>query len=1328
MASPVGSAGSPLPSSKPTEGTPESAASPIKKIGKYELQKKIGAGGMGAVYLALDPSLKRSCALKVLPPEKAKNPTLVRRFKAEAQAAATLRHENIVSVFEAGDADGFSYIALEYIDGTDVAKLVDQRGPIPLKRSIEIIRQVARALEHAHHQGIVHRDIKPSNLLVRRDGVVKLADLGLARILDDNTDTSITRAGTTVGTVDYMAPEQARDSKAADVRSDIYSLGCTWYYMLTGQPPFPEGSLTNKLRAHAETPIPDPRTEHPAISEAVFGVIRRMTEKKPSRRYQTPGDLIADLDATSLTSDIVSETILSDLPSESAEPTGKSRKGSAAKSKNGGAGLNEGPIVHSGPKSRAPATADHGATAFKPPPGKFQPDEDEKPVRNTAVIFYGVVGVLLLAIVATIISLVKNYSAALDTAADDRRPNLFANRDALNNNAPGGSGTSPATGDNQNQPQKSTVASRNSGSEAHPDSSVQHPSASDSGSTTRHSGGDGGEAGPGQSLSTARTRQETAFLPAWANQPRPTDELPKYLVQTGASGKGEFASLNAALEQVPAGGAVIQLVGNGPFPLYPVKVADKTRVVIEPQETSGPASSPLIVLLPPEEGSASNFVEFTNTTIDFRKVHLGLDASGLSTGPDDALLSAIASDVYLQGCSLSVKGTRNSPMTALKLAGKMNRTDGKTGPQTRVLIENTFIRGNSLTGVVVNCEHLDLALRNSLLWSGAAAALRFGAMARSDADSGRTLRLVSSTLCSQHCSVQMAGDASHPVHTTMALLNSLVAAAAGGNAPVLVDLVGWNQNQQKAALGKFVAWKSTDSLYTGWTTLIQLDPGGVASAKTPTEWQVAWKDKDAPDKNQFQGASWPAEPTADIAAVNVDTLAPQSVGKQHVKTSDGGWPGCLTTALTTINLETLGSALASASHPEIPRGMFGFAARGPSLRVDVMKEDLGKFLERHKLQNGTEIIVSGSGTRVSSPIIIEDAWVRLTFAQAEGPPLVLSPRPAETRRDGFISVVNGGLEIVGGVFSIPASERQALPKWFIQVVDGDLAMHRCRVHGPMVGTTRNKGLIQWQRIRGRPPARLFDGTYEGYVALVDCYLIGSGTLLEADMHRRALFLRNSIAVSRDDLLVLSVHGQDSQIGGVVDLNYSTLSAVDRFVHVEGADLGSPTTSPLAIFADRCVFAPPLRGQQRNSPTFLSYSGQVLEQRQLTWFESRCGYSADITTFLRSNSEPASTVPQNFEQVWTGQWGDGQVVDPLLGIKAVVLKADLPTKPEDRLKLEPSDFQLHTSAKAISWDGTNHAIGAYVARMNLPPFRTSGASSAKTKATKGPAPTPPVTGF
>lgn len=288
-----------------------------KTLGQYELKKKLGQGGMGAVYLAVDSQLKRQVALKILPREKASNPQLVKRFKAEAQNASQLTHENIVAVYGAGEADGYLYIALEFVDGIDVHDLVERRGVLPVKRSIDIIKQVCRALQHALDQGIVHRDIKPANLLIRRDGVVKLADMGLARAVDETTETGLTRAGTTVGTVDYMSPEQARNSKAADVRSDIYSLGCTWYHMLTGTPPYAEGSLTNKLNAHANRPPPDARDKNPAVPEGVVAVMQRMMAKTPNERYQTPGELIKDLEGALVNRDAVSRKILEAIDDES---------------------------------------------------------------------------------------------------------------------------------------------------------------------------------------------------------------------------------------------------------------------------------------------------------------------------------------------------------------------------------------------------------------------------------------------------------------------------------------------------------------------------------------------------------------------------------------------------------------------------------------------------------------------------------------------------------------------------------------------------------------------------------------------------------------------------------------------------------------------------------------------------------------------------------------------------------------------------------------------------------------------------------------------------
>jgi eukaryotic-like serine/threonine-protein kinase len=295
---------------EPVEDAGADTAWELRSLGRYRIDKRLGAGGMGTVYLAFDPGLKRPIALKVLPREKAENPRLVKRFQAEAQAAAQLRHDHIVSVYEAGEADGYLYMALEYVEGTDVHNLVARRGVLPVKRSVEIVKQIARALEHAHGRGIVHRDIKPSNLLIRRDGLVKLADLGLARSIDETMETGITRAGTTVGTVDYMAPEQARDSKSADVRSDLYSLGCTWYFMLTGEPPWPEGSMTNKLHAHAVQPPPDPRELNEAVPDGVVAVMHRMMAKAPEARYQGPTELLEDLEQAYLTRGPVSQEVL----------------------------------------------------------------------------------------------------------------------------------------------------------------------------------------------------------------------------------------------------------------------------------------------------------------------------------------------------------------------------------------------------------------------------------------------------------------------------------------------------------------------------------------------------------------------------------------------------------------------------------------------------------------------------------------------------------------------------------------------------------------------------------------------------------------------------------------------------------------------------------------------------------------------------------------------------------------------------------------------------------------------------------------------------------
>jgi serine/threonine-protein kinase len=275
----------------------EGARPASQRVGKYEILAHIATGGMGAVYKARDSELGRIVALKIIPQETTGKPAAMERFRREARSAAKLLHENIVTLYEFGEANGVWYLALEYVDGIDLQEYIDRKGRLKPEKARRILVQAARALDHAHKQGIVHRDIKPANfLLTRRDGrlLVKLTDLGLAREARED-EFRVTRVGSTVGSIDYMSPEQARDSRAADIRSDIYSLGCTFYHMLAGKPPFPEGSLTERLFQHIEAEPPDVRQFSPRVSEELALVLQRMLAKKPEERYQTPTQLLHDL-------------------------------------------------------------------------------------------------------------------------------------------------------------------------------------------------------------------------------------------------------------------------------------------------------------------------------------------------------------------------------------------------------------------------------------------------------------------------------------------------------------------------------------------------------------------------------------------------------------------------------------------------------------------------------------------------------------------------------------------------------------------------------------------------------------------------------------------------------------------------------------------------------------------------------------------------------------------------------------------------------------------------------------------------------------------------
>ncbi len=289
----------PIPSPAASDSTCrilEGRVMPGDRLGHFELVEYVGGGGMGRVYRAIDTQLGRSVALKVLPPEQASDADALQRFQNEAQSSARLDHDNIARAFYVGEDRGLHYIVFEFVEGVNVRVLVERKGPLPLAEAVSYTLQVAEALAHADARAVVHRDIKPSNVLITPEGRVKLIDLGLARLRQtDPAATDLTASGVTLGTFDYISPEQARDPRNADIRSDIYSLGCTFFFMLAGQPPFPEGTVLQKLLQHQGDQPPDIQQFRPELPEESSRVLRKMMAKDPRHRYAGPAELVADL-------------------------------------------------------------------------------------------------------------------------------------------------------------------------------------------------------------------------------------------------------------------------------------------------------------------------------------------------------------------------------------------------------------------------------------------------------------------------------------------------------------------------------------------------------------------------------------------------------------------------------------------------------------------------------------------------------------------------------------------------------------------------------------------------------------------------------------------------------------------------------------------------------------------------------------------------------------------------------------------------------------------------------------------------------------------------
>lgn len=265
-----------------------------RQLPEFDVIEFLGQGGMGAVYRARQKSLDRDVALKILSPQIARNDLLFERFLREAKLLARLQHPNIATAYDAGECNDTPYLVMEFVDGRDLASHIREGGPAQIDEAVDWITQAATGLAYAHKKGIIHRDVKPANLLLTDESTIKILDLGLARLEDSaggSSDAPLTDTSAVMGTADFMSPEQAADTRDADARSDIYSLGCTLHFLLTGRQLFSDDTIVKKILAHRDLPVPSLRTVRDDVAPELDAIYKKMVAKSPNDRPQTMSDL-----------------------------------------------------------------------------------------------------------------------------------------------------------------------------------------------------------------------------------------------------------------------------------------------------------------------------------------------------------------------------------------------------------------------------------------------------------------------------------------------------------------------------------------------------------------------------------------------------------------------------------------------------------------------------------------------------------------------------------------------------------------------------------------------------------------------------------------------------------------------------------------------------------------------------------------------------------------------------------------------------------------------------------------------------------------------------
>jgi len=1208
---------------------PEPGANKSKRairVGQYLVLSHIATGGMGAVYRAQDTEKDRVVALKILSPEMAAKPNMVERFRREARSAAKLVHPNVVQLLEFGEAQGAYFLAMEYVDGLDLQAYIREKGSLDWKLAKLILFQAAQALHHAHKQGIVHRDIKPSNFLVTRSDPpnVKLVDLGLAREVDEE-EFRVTREGTTVGTVDYMSPEQARDSGSADIRSDIYSLGCTFYHMLIGHPPFAGGSLTERIFKHISELPPDLRELKPGIPNSLVKIAEKMLAKKPEDRFQTPKELLRALSTKAKSAPgipAVSQPVIdTDLTPAPAPDVGDVDDPILT-----GNELLQG-LLDEGEASTPslPANEDEESKLPAPPARKGKRREEivEKPRRDTAQDSehgerdvtriiprkessakrppWGLIGggaaVAALALVGVVVLLASSKNTS-PRSSDTVVENSTESRDGIPRPIPTTSTkpTDKQTDPPQPPPSKWKLV----------DSSAPKPDA------------------------TALRKQ---FLDGM-DRPTFAADAPVFRLTRLPAGSKDFDSLTSAClaaDKEQATDIILEIHDNGPLWLTPAALADKNLLI-----RAAPGFRPLLVWDPAVKGDESALLKIHKGNLILENVELVSRCPALGTR-SLAFIRVQTGSVWLSGCHFSVLGTiEKGTFSVVQVNGD---AVSKEQPN-RIHMHRCGTRGSGLTALSLATSDASFLVNESLLVGGETPLIDVTARQQGQVK-GRIYR---STLVAQQKAIQVQCDPPELTLSTCewAICDSVLARTGEALNEAMVHYA----QDRRELLGRI---QVHNSVYTGWGTLLRIGTRTIANGELSAwrkEWHIpygdaafggAWPSKmaqefcDVPAK-EFRTNHAPGEPVGFAAA----TVAEATIGcpVEALPPQRSLWRSLAFEPYLSPPVDLLGG-----SAPDIPMPGDG---RYHGERIDLALVDLGAYLatKLETMQSGPTIVLhlftsKPNKTLPCSPIALKGVNLVVYFEpQAKDgggtEKLVLN---AETKkpikRACLFDIEQGNLDLIGGVIQYPNYTLALVPPSMIRVNGGQLRIHDCHLLGPTTAPTKSyRGLIH------------FEGKDAALDALPLC-VIGESVLVTA---HTPLTLTgsggrvrcvNSVFVASGSVLdVQPVSPTTGESHLHVMLENCTLAGKQAVLNLHDNSRANPTAIPVVVQSRNNAYIQPFG----DKGGLLRLEGPTLTRGLLVWQSDKEVYDHRLH-FAFQQEDTVAVKPQPATE-WTRLWGLG----------------------------------------------------------------------------------------